>query len=103
MCSTVGALLARTFLSHASSGLSSINDQLEKSKVWWALEYYPQMEIYQDEDGKQKKRFTMNKGEFRAIRGSNVKFHRTVNIRQQALGYKIRARMQDSSDARWVY
>lgn len=61
------------------------------------------MEIYQDEDDKPKKRYTMNKGNFRAIRGNNIKFHRTVNIRQKAIGYNIRARMQDSSEARWVY
>ncbi|EIM20752.1 hypothetical protein WALSEDRAFT_60830 [Wallemia mellicola CBS 633.66] len=83
--------------------LSCINDQLELSKIWWLLEYYPQMEVYQDGTGKFRKRFTMNRGNYRAIRGSNVKFHRTVDIRQKALDYQIKARMQDSSEARWVY
>ncbi|TIB29233.1 hypothetical protein E3P86_03713 [Wallemia ichthyophaga] len=84
--------------------LTSINDQLAIAKSWWLLEVMPQKEFYQDQQsGVPKKRYAMNKGNFRAIRGNNIKFHRTVNIRQELLGYQIRARMQDSSEARWVY
>lgn len=78
------------------------HDYLKLTPAWWILELWPLREIYQDQKGRFRKRLAPNLGHHRTIRGDNIKFHRSVAIRQRRIGYKMGARMVDSNDTHWV-
>ncbi|KAI0074015.1 hypothetical protein K474DRAFT_1665915 [Panus rudis PR-1116 ss-1] len=80
--------------------LSPINDQMQKSPMWWLIELMPFAHAYQDADGQWHKHFTINFGRGRKIPDIKPVFHKSVQDRMSNahLKYHPRASWKEGTE-----
>ncbi|KAJ7146429.1 hypothetical protein C8R44DRAFT_837120 [Mycena epipterygia] len=85
--------------------LSPINNELKRTKLWWLLEYLPQKLRYQENDDSWTQKLTVHRGEGRHIPWQlthEVKIHRSVKMRMEAVGYTPKAKLKAMTVPTWV-
>ncbi|KAF9055647.1 hypothetical protein BJ165DRAFT_1412195 [Panaeolus papilionaceus] len=93
-----------------ADAMSSINDMLKISKVWWLLECIPQKIRFQKDDDSWVRKLSINRGRGRVIpkqRSEGIKAHRTVQLRMdlmrdKEIPYQPRAKILDDVKPEWV-
>ncbi|KFY51023.1 hypothetical protein V495_00017 [Pseudogymnoascus sp. VKM F-4514 (FW-929)] len=74
--------------------MASINDQLELTKTWWILEFWPvKLRVQKEKSEEWEKVVRLNLGRHRPIREEEPKMHWTVQMRMNDNAYKIRNRV----------
>ncbi|KAG6827102.1 hypothetical protein H0H92_013214 [Tricholoma furcatifolium] len=87
-----------------ADALSAINDMLKIKKAWWILECIPQKIKRQGDDDIWVKELLINRGHGRFVprQTQGVKIHRTVQLREQLLGYVPKAQLHSDLRKEWV-
>jgi uncharacterized protein (DUF2235 family) len=74
--------------------VAPIHDQLVMAKTWWILEFWPiKVRVQPPDSDTWVKKVAMNLGRYRPVQDESPNMHWTVQQRMDALGYKIKARV----------
>jgi len=77
-------------------------DELKRSKGWYILEILPMRQWVLSKEGGWRTRMRPNMGRYRVILDQTSKFHRSVKIRMNEMGYEIRALMSRGEQLEFV-